>query len=44
MIFANYPYSSAVVLGLFLAVDLISNGVSLIVLGLARRSGETTET
>ena len=43
MIFANYPYSSAVVLGLFLAVDLISNGVSLIVLGLARRSGETTE-
>jgi uncharacterized membrane protein HdeD (DUF308 family) len=38
MIFTNYPWSSAVVLGVFLAVELISNGVSLIFLSLARRS------
>lgn len=40
MIFSNWPQSAAVVLGLFLAVELISNGVSLIVLSLSRKSGE----
>lgn len=38
MIFANWPQSAAVVLGLFLAVELISNGVSLIVLSMVRKS------
>ena len=37
MIMNNFPQSSTVVLGLFLAVDLISNGVSLIMLSLIRR-------
>lgn len=40
MIFANWPQSAAIVLGVFLAVELISNGVSLIVLSLTRKSGE----
>jgi uncharacterized membrane protein HdeD (DUF308 family) len=35
MIFANFPASAAVVLGTFLAVELISNGVSMILLALA---------
>jgi len=38
MIFANFPLSAVVVLGTFLAIELISNGLSLIVLSLARRS------
>ena len=38
MIFANYPWSGAVVLGIFLAVELISNGVSLVFLALDRRT------
>lgn len=37
MILANFPQSATVVLGLFLAIELISNGVSLIVLSLASR-------
>jgi len=40
MIFANWPQSAAVVLGIFLAVELISNGVSLIVLSLSRKTVE----
>ena len=40
MIFSDFPQSALVVLGVFLAVELISNGVSLIVLALARKSGE----
>lgn len=40
MIFSNYPWSGAVVLGVFLAVELISNGVSLIVVSLDRREAE----
>ncbi|MDO5604565.1 MAG: DUF308 domain-containing protein [Paracoccus sp. (in: a-proteobacteria)] len=40
MIFANWPQSAVVVLGLFLAIELISNGVSLIILSLTRKSGE----
>lgn len=40
MILANFPQSAVVVLGIFLAVELISNGISLIVLSLARKSGE----
>lgn len=40
MIFSNWPQSAAVVLGIFLAVELISNGISLIVLSMSRKSGE----
>ena len=40
MIFSNFPESAAVMLGVFLAVELISNGVSLIILSLARKAGE----
>lgn len=40
MIFANWPMSAAVVLGIFLAIELISNGISLIMLSLTRKSGE----
>lgn len=38
MIFTNFPYASVVVLGLFLAIELISNGVSMIFLALDRRA------
>ncbi|MBB3994831.1 uncharacterized membrane protein HdeD (DUF308 family) [Sulfitobacter undariae] len=38
MIFANFPQSAVVVLGVFLAIELISNGVSLIVLALSRKN------
>ncbi|SLN59424.1 acid-resistance membrane protein [Roseovarius gaetbuli] len=38
MVLANFPRSAAVVLSLFLAIDLISNGITLIVLSLSRRS------
>lgn len=38
LILTNFPQSAAVVLGLFLSVELISNGVSLIVLSLSRKS------
>ena len=38
MIMSNFPQSAALVLGVYLAVELISNGVSLIVLSLARKS------
>ncbi len=38
MILSNFPQSAALVLGVYLAVELISNGVSLIVLSLARKS------
>jgi uncharacterized membrane protein HdeD (DUF308 family) len=37
MIFFNFPASSVVTLGVFLAVELISNGVALIMLALAMR-------
>lgn len=37
MIFFNFPWSSAVVLGVFLAVELISNGLSMILVALERR-------
>ena len=37
MIFTNFPWSSGGILGIFLAVELISNGVSLIVVALDRR-------
>lgn len=40
MIFSNFPWSGAVVLGVFLAVELISNGVSLIIVALDRRKAE----
>lgn len=42
MIFSNFPWSSAVVLGVFLAIELISNGVSMIFVALDRRRPETT--
>ena len=38
MIMSNFPQSAALVLGVYLAVELISNGISLIVLSLARKS------
>ncbi len=38
MILTNFPYSAAVVLGILLAVELLSNGISLIALGLAARA------
>ena len=38
MIFANLPQSSAVTLGILLAVELISNGVSMVLYALSRRS------
>jgi len=37
MILTSFPFSAAVVLGILLAIELISNGISLIVLGLAAR-------
>lgn len=37
MIFANFPWSSVVVLGIFLAIELISNGISMVFLALDRR-------
>jgi uncharacterized membrane protein HdeD (DUF308 family) len=40
MIITNFPYSAAVTLGIFLAVELISNGVTLIVIALDRKEPE----
>lgn len=40
MVFSNFPQSALLLLGVFLAIELISNGVSLIVLSLARKSAE----
>lgn len=37
MIFANFPQSAAVLLGVLLGVDLISNGVAVIAMALALR-------
>jgi uncharacterized membrane protein HdeD (DUF308 family) len=37
LIFRNYPEASLVTLGLFLAIELLSNGVSLIALSFDRR-------
>ncbi|PAT35760.1 HdeD family acid-resistance protein [Vandammella animalimorsus] len=38
MIFSGFPQSATVVLGLFLAIELISNGAALIMLALARKA------
>lgn len=43
MIFSNFPQSAAVVLGVYLAIELISNGVSLVVIALARKSNTSAE-
>lgn len=40
MIFSNFPWSATVVLGVFLGVELISNGMSLIFVAFERRRGE----
>jgi uncharacterized membrane protein HdeD (DUF308 family) len=40
LIFSNFPYSAATMLGILLGVDLISNGVSLIAMSLALRKLE----
>ena len=37
MILTSFPFSAAVVLGILLAIELISNGISLIALGLVAR-------
>ncbi len=37
MIFADWPQSAAVVLGVFLSIELISNGISLIFLSMVRK-------
>jgi len=37
MVFANFPQSAATLLGILLGVDLISNGLALIAMGLALR-------
>lgn len=42
MVFSNFPQSAAILLGVFLAVELLSNGVSLIILALARKSVGST--
>jgi uncharacterized membrane protein HdeD (DUF308 family) len=39
MIFNNFPQSAALVLGVFLGIELLSNGVSMIVVALGRRPG-----
>jgi uncharacterized membrane protein HdeD (DUF308 family) len=41
MIFSNFPWSSAVVLGVFLAIELVSNGLTMIFVALDRRTPET---
>lgn len=38
MVLTSFPFSAAVVLGILLAIELISNGVSLIAVGLAVRN------
>lgn len=43
MIFSNWPQSAAIVLGLYLAIELISNGVTLITLGIIGRAVEKEE-
>ena len=40
MISANFPESSVVILGVFLAIELLSNGISLIVLALDQRKAK----
>lgn len=40
MIFSGFPASGLVVLGILLAVELISNGVSMVFVALSRRSEE----
>lgn len=40
MIFTNFPFATVVVLGIFLAIELISNGVSMVFLALDRRAFE----
>lgn len=42
LIFSNFPYSAATMLGILLGVDLISNGVSLIAMSFALRRLERT--
>lgn len=41
MIFANFPESSVYILGIFLAIELLSNGVSLVFLALDQRKSKT---
>ena len=41
MIFANFPESSVYILGIFLAIEHLSNGVSLVFLALDQRKSKT---
>ena len=38
MIFGNFPQSAVTLLGIFLAVELLSNGISLMILSFARKN------
>jgi uncharacterized membrane protein HdeD (DUF308 family) len=44
IIFANFPLSAATSLGILLGVELLSNGISAIAMGFARRSAGTLAT
>ncbi|MGJ8544173.1 MAG: HdeD family acid-resistance protein [Sulfitobacter sp.] len=41
MILGNFPQSAVVVLGLYLGIELISNGISLIAIALTRKTSES---
>ncbi|SHJ00017.1 Uncharacterized membrane protein HdeD, DUF308 family [Shimia gijangensis] len=43
MVLSNLPQSAATMLGVLLAVELLSNGVSMIALALARKDGAMTD-
>ena len=44
MVFTNFPYSAAVVLGILLAVELISSGVTLVTFALLLRNNPLSRT
>ncbi|MFX0543496.1 hypothetical protein ACEWPM_017585 [Roseovarius sp. S4756] len=40
----SFPFSAAAVLGIYLPIELISNGISVSILALARRSDAAAQT